>query len=297
MASLLAGCAGKNESPVNVEEVHVMIPGMDGEVKLAYLSDLHIATISEEVAEPDAVNERIGWTTTDGVTSADRWPMWVDTLNKTGADRVLFGADMLDFNSASNIDVFEKDLARLEIPYIYIRADHDLMPFYLGDADAGKYLELQKQICDYEDVFVEEFPDFAIVGWNNSTSQLTTGGMEKIRQAASLGKPLILLTHVPIAPLHDDSLAEASRKLYKRDLIWSRQGTENVPDGTPDGEASAQLLEMIYADDTPFVEILCGHLHTSWDGYVTEHVHEHVFSAAYAGNMGMVTVSGRSKEQ
>ncbi len=293
LACLLAGCSGRADVPVHIEEVHVTVQGMTQEVKLAYLSDLHIATLSDEVEESDAVNERIGWTTTDGITSADRWPMWVDTLNKTGADRVLFGADMLDFNSASNADVLKKDMARLEIPYTYIRADHDMEPFYLKDTDPDICYERQKQICGYEDVYVDEYPEFAIVGWNNSTSQLTVEGMEKIRQAAALDKPLILLTHVPIAPLDDDSLALTSRNMYGRDLIWSRGGTENVPDDTPDGQATAELLELIYADDTPFIEILCGHLHTTWDGYVTEHVHEHVFSAAYAGCMGIITVTGK----
>ena len=291
LAVVLAACSGSSV-PVHTEKVRVKIPGMKGKVTLAYLSDLHIGVISDEVTEPDAVSERIGWTTSDGMTSAQRWPVWVDTLNAAGADRVLFGGDMLDFNSKSNIGVLEKDLTRLLVPYTYIRADHDLMPFYLGEVDNDSYRNLQEQVCPYEDVFIDEYPDFAIVCWNNSTSMLTGSGWQKIEDACGLGKPLILLTHVPIAPLNDDSLGEASRKLYGRDLIWSTGGTENVPDGTDDGIATAKLLELIYADDTPFVEILCGHLHTTWDGYVTEHVHEHVFGPAYDGCMGIVTVSG-----
>ena len=62
------------------------------------------------------------------------------------------------------------------------------------------------------------------------------------------------------------------------------------------GEAATrilrQLLDLIYADDSPFVEILCGHLHFSWQGMVSPHVHQTVFSPAFSRYMGVIRVSG-----
>ena len=49
---------------------------------------------------------------------------------------------------------------------------------------------------------------------------------------------------------------------------------------------------MIYDPEGPFVEVLAGHLHLTWDGNVTEQVHQHVFSNAFNGYYGIVTVQG-----
>ena len=54
-----------------------------------------------------------------------------------------------------------------------------------------------------------------------------------------------------------------------------------------------ELMKLpVYTEDSPFVEVLCGHLHFSWDGQLTEKVHQHVFSAAFDRYMGLITISG-----
>ncbi|MCR4618960.1 MAG: hypothetical protein K5669_12340 [Lachnospiraceae bacterium] len=270
---------------------------MADEVKLIYLSDLHLITINDEIRdeEIDNINGRIGWSSYEGVSAKEQWSGWVDTLNKSGADYLLFGADMVDFPSQSNIAALKSEMDKLTIPYMYIRADHDLTSTYLKpeltyDITAG----YQESICPVEDVYVKEFDDFIVVGWNNSTSLLSVSGMERIDEAVQIGKPLILLTHVPIAPIDDDSLAELSRSIYQdRALIWGNyQGYGYFPNGTAEGDATAKLLDLLYADDSPFVEVLCGHLHASWDGYISPGVHEHVFDAAFNRHYGIITVSG-----
>ncbi len=284
------------ELPVNIEEVHITIPGMEGEVKLAYLSDLHIVTMSDEIIESyrENVKGRLSSMSYEGVSAADQLPGWIDTLNASGADYILFGGDMVDFPSRSNIEHLKSGFENLSIPYMYVRADHDISPFYMDGTPAHTCTEYQETISELSDVYIQEFPDFCLVGWNNSTSLLTVPGLEIIREAKDLGKPMILLTHVPIAPKNDDSLAIESEKIFNdRSLIWGfYTGYYYYPNDTPEGEATAELLNMLYSDDSPFVEVLCGHLHFSWDGYISEHVHQHVFSAAFNRYMGMITVSG-----
>lgn len=204
------------ELPVNIEEVHITVPGMEGEVKLAYLSDLHIVTMSDEIIESYRENakERLNSMSYKGVSAADQLPGWIDTLNSTGADYVLFGGDMVDFPSKANIDHLKSGIEKLNIPYMYVRADHDLAPIFMDGTSSLTCAEYQETIDELSDVYVQEFPDFCIVGWNNSTSLLTVSGIEKIREAKDLGKPMILLTHVPIAPLNDDSLAEKCEEEY-----------------------------------------------------------------------------------
>ncbi len=293
----LGSCSGSEKKlPVNVEEVHVTIPGMESEVKLAYLSDLHIVALSDEIAEDQkaTVQGRMDYFSHDGVTSKDQLEGWIRTLNDSSADYVLFGGDMVDFSSKETTGILKKGMEGLNKPYMYIRADHDTTPSYIDRITLNMGTEYQETIGEMSDVYVEEFPDFCVVGWNNSTSPLSVSGMEKIRAAKDLGKHMILLTHVPIAPRDDNSLCEKSEEAFDgRDLIWGDYAKYSYfPNDSPEGEATAELLNMLYSEDSPFVEVLCGHLHFSWDGYISEHVHQHVFSAAFNRYMGEITVSG-----
>ena len=114
----MTGCSGKKTLPVKTEEVHITIPGMSGEKKLIFLSDLHIVTQSDEVTDTDAVRGRLSWSSYEGVTAAEQWPGWVTYINKTEADLVVFGADMLDFNSHSNLDTLKAHSNRMDTPIL-----------------------------------------------------------------------------------------------------------------------------------------------------------------------------------
>ena len=283
---------GENSFPTYTEEVKVVIPGMEEEVKLIYFSDLHIVTDSAEVLETEKenVNGRILWSSAaNGVSSAEQWGEWPEILNRSGADYLLFGGDMVDFASDTNIEVMKEGFDRLTIPYLYIRADHDYLPTYLNGISEYDGKDRQAAVCSYKDVESVEYEDFIVVGWNNSTSNLTEEGLAEIQRLAEKNKPMILLTHVPIEPLNDTSLEEASRAIFQdRSLIWGYSERAYYKPNTP----TSALLNMIYAEDSPFVEVLAGHLHLTWDGMITEHVHQHVFSNAFNGYYGIVTVQG-----
>lgn len=271
------------------ERVHVTIPGMKGRKKMIYLSDLHVITENDQIATDSlaVVRQRMDWSSFDGATAADAWPVWTDYLNAVQSDGILFGGDMVDFASDSNIACLKKGLDRMNRPWLYVRADHDLEPFFLTGVSKEKCLAGQAEISSCEEVTVMEYEEFLVVGWNNSTTQLTQAGLDRMKETFSLGKPIILLTHVPIAPLADDSLAEKSREAWNdRVLIWG-EGFDYQPN-----ETTEEFLRMVCDENTPVCAILCGHLHFTWDGQVTEKVREHVFSAAFEKHAGWITISG-----
>ena len=292
LLSLASGCGEKKvgKTDVKKEEVTVTIPGMTKEVKLLYLSDLHITTLNDQVSESDrdTVSGRVEWSSLNGVPSEKLLDDWIEYINASSADYVLFGADMLDCCAKKNAEILKAGLEKLKKPYMYVRADHDSKPYYLSGVTDDDCLGYQNGICDNSDVMVEDFGDFLLVGWNNSTENLTEDGLKTFKAACDTGKPIVLLTHVPIEPLGDESLAEASRKVFDgRNLIWGFGDSYYSLDGNTE-----ELLKIIYSKDSPVKEILCGHLHFSWDGFVSESVHEHVFSQAFGGFVGTVTVKG-----
>lgn len=293
----LSGCTDPAENVslmdlktgITREQVYVTIPGMKGSKQLLYLSDLHLITESDQISpcKRDEVHNRKEFFSDKGKTTADAWSAWAEYLDYADGDAILFGADMVDFASESNIACFKKGLDSLQTPWTYVRADHDLEPYFLEGVSKEECLAYQREISPWEDVMTMEFEEFMIVGWNNSTEQLSEAGLERMIELFAVGKPIILLTHVPVKPLVDDSLEQMSRKAWNdRVLLWG-EGCDRQPN-----DVTREFLDMIYADDTPVRQILCGHLHFSWDGQVTEKVKQHVFSAAYERNLGVITVSG-----
>lgn len=302
MTCLMAGCAlgkGTSRFQVETEEVRVTIPGMEGEKTFLYLSDLHLILESDQIAAKDLeeVRSRMAWSSHDGVTAADSWPGWVECLNGRKADAILFGADMIDFASRANVDCLKEGLKKLEHPWLYVRADHDLAPSYLDGVFETESIGYQRKIGEtlkedaFADVMVLEFEDLIVAGWNNSTAQLTEAGLLQMKSLFKTGKPIILLTHVPIKPLGDDSLSEASKEAWGgRELLWGLPGTDCAYQAN---ETTSEFLRMIYDENTPVCEILCGHLHFTWDGQVTEKVHQHVFGAALDRQYGVIRVTGK----
>ncbi|MBR1931363.1 MAG: hypothetical protein IJ833_07845 [Lachnospiraceae bacterium] len=292
-ADITVGRGNRTDSqslqPVTVEEVSVRVPGMEGEKRFLYLSDLHLIVESDQVAESEAetVHGRVGWSSYDGISAADSWKQWVDYLNKEDTEGVLLGADMVDFASEANVSCLKAGLDELEHPFMYVRADHDTAPFYLDGVTNEDSKGYQDTITPNDEVMLWEYEEFLIVGWNNSTENLSPAALERMKEIFAMDKPIILLTHVPIKSLVDGSLATQSKEAWQeRELTWG-SGCYHYPDAV-----TWEFLEMIYAEDSPVVEILCGHLHFTWDGWVTQTVHEHVFSPAFERCMGIITVSG-----
>ncbi len=286
--------------PVHKEEVDIVIPGVSQEKKLIWLSDLHIAGESKE-SDPEKkedIAQRVLYSSgSSGMPAAEQWDGgsaaqgdtagWVDILNDEEADLIVFGGDMLDYNYPEGTELLRKGFDKLNKPYIYARADHDMLPSYMLDADEAKAKQRQDELCKNEAVMSYDLEDLYLVVWNNSTSNLSDSGLERIKQLAADGRPMILATHVPIQPQEDESLDKLSRETFgDRILLWGYRDAYYWPD-----ENTRALLDMIYDDDSPFVEILCGHLHFSWSGMVSKKVHQTVFPAAFERYMGVIHIS------
>ena len=71
-----------------------------------------------------------------------------------------------------------------------------------------------------------------------------------------------------------------------RNLTWGT-GTSYIPD-----ETTSQWMKIVYEENSPVVEVLAGHLHLTWDGMISETVHEHVFSPGFSQYVGLITVDG-----
>lgn len=280
------------------DEIIVEIEGLKGKYTIAFVNDMHLITdhSSGDVTEDNMaiVNERYETlsVTGDGVHSEDLWPEVIKYLNYNDFDAVIFGGDILDYCSNSNIMALQAGFNGLKYPkdrVMYIRSDHDYGGWYGGSGftDTTGFL-LQSFVLDTDNMEkVIEFEEFMIVGINQSYRNPSQYTRELIDHNLNTGKPVLLATHVPFYSSVDDSLEELSFEVRNRIYYWSYNGTTYVPEGE-----IQRLIDEIYAENSNVVQIVAAHLHASWDGYVTDRLKEHIFAPSFQGNIGIIHVTG-----
>lgn len=282
------------------DEIIVEVPDLSKEYTVAWVSDLHMVTdheISDDILaeDLDAVQERYDFfQTADGVHGEDLLPEIIDYLNYGSYDAIIFGGDMLDYCSVSNMELLKSEFDRLnkKVPVLYIRADHDYGFWYGGDgfteADAEN---MHQEMADGDDLNTKylDFGEFVIIGVNRSTKDMFPEQYrildEMFTNAASEGKPVIVATHVPYASKIDETneVTLYDRSMEIRNKIYYWGGGNYVPN-----EVTSNFLDKIYREDTSVVEVLAGHLHAGWDGKLTEQVNQHIFEPAYLGSIGII---------
>ena len=273
---------------ISTDEINVNISGLEKEYTFLWLSDLHIITENDEIAAEDletVAGRRESFKNTVGMYSDEFWLQLSEALDAWGADAIFFGGDMIDHAANANIACLKEGLDKLETPYLYVRADHDYAPYYCAVKDESAVAGLHAEIDGYKEISLIEFDDLCLVGINDSTRPISAAALQEMKDICGKGKPIILITHVPLNSLYDTSLEEESKAVWDgRALIWGENCTY-APDGI-----TQEFMDLVYAEDSPVKEVLAGHLHFTWDGQLTENTGEHVFSSAYLGNIGVIRV-------
>ena len=283
------------------EEVHVTIPGMKGSRKILWISDMHIFSYPDdpdvEEQHQEEAGERVSiFADAQGIGSCENWDMLSSRIDSFGADYVVFGADMIDYVSVTNLKALEDGLEKVKTPWMYIRADHDYGRWYV-DMGIKKMRKLHRQIAPQNKIWVQRFDEFTLVGLDNTTSAVSAGTLQEFKKVLEEGNPVLLCTHVPFDQQEETALqsgaagtlAQASRDGWGgRVLCW---GDGDQYD-TSSSDTMGELMDLICEPGSPVAAVFAGHLHLTWDGDLTESCIEHVFSAAYEDHIGMITVSG-----
>ncbi|MBD5532364.1 MAG: hypothetical protein HDQ98_09205 [Lachnospiraceae bacterium] len=289
---------GPPEYPFRTEDITIEIPGLKREYTLAWVSDLHMVSdlepatdVQEEYMETIQVRYEF-FKTEDGVYSKDLWPEIVRFLNYGNFDGVIFGGDMIDYCSKSNLEIFLEGYRCLNAGQImYIRADHDYGYWYGGDvlkeADTHDlHVEIDGNVFEEK---LMDFEEFIIVGINDSTQNMSYEQYDSLVDVLGRGKPVIIVTHVPYESKVDESLEQLSMDFRNKIYYWG--GGDYVPYG-----ATEQYFEIVYSDYTSICQVLAGHLHKPWDGNLTERVKQHIFTPAFEGTIGMIHIIPEEQE-
>ena len=187
------------------------------------------------------------------------------------------------------MDRVNSDLEKLNMPYLYATADHDLVCWWT-DYSEEKQQELREKL-HYEPVPVMDCGEFLVVGVGNSTSQLTEEALEKLKETFAAGKPVLLVQHVPMDFGMDEGLREASMQNWDdRVLLWGEDT------GYTANAVTQEYLDLVNAADSPVKAVFAGHLHLRHEGMLNERIRQYLFNPAYTGEVALLTVTGAEPE-
>lgn len=269
--------------------------GLQKQYEILTVNDMHIITEDDSV-QPEyqnTVKQRQNelFINDTGIHSKNMWNGISAILDSYQAEGIVFIGDMVDYNCNSNLDILQQGLNKIQTPHIYLRADHDLGVWYTdGKKTEEQAREASTVVAEWKDMYVIDYGEFYLLGWNNSTSQLSEQGLEVAQDALSQakleGKPVILATHVPINSQIDDGLKAASESFdpQGRAKLWG-EGCLYVPNAT-----TAEFMELILAEDSPVKAVLAGHLHFKYTIKLNENITEYVLDKAFSGNIGVIKV-------
>ena len=279
------------EIGLHVDRVEIDLPNVQNSYELLFINDMHVLKLDESVVAESVdeirVRQDVMFRTRTGMASAEAWPKLSSILDDFSADGIILGGDMMDFVSPANVQILSEGFSQITTPYIYLRADHDLGIWHSGGAISMEdSMALHTSVSSYQDMFVMEYPEFYVLGWNNSTSQLTNDGLDAALGIWNSGKPIILATHVPINSIVDNSLAEVASNVdpENRKKLWGDECLYQPDDTT------GAFLGMIYDTNSPVKAVLSGHLHFRHVVQLTEQTVEYVFAPAFEGNVAKIVI-------
>lgn len=283
------------EYNLTLEEIYVPLENISREYRIAWVSDLHMITDHEAggVSAGSLVQIKKRYktlsVTDDGVHAEELWPDIVKCLNTGDYDAVVFGGDMLDYCSVSNMEALKKgydDLRYDKDRILYIRADHDYGAWYVGDNfTQWDIYDLHEELDgdDPEKKYLD-MGEFVLIGINNSTQNITEENLAIVEsqyaKAVEENKPVIAVTHVPYGSITDPSLEALSMEVRNKEYYWLGYWQPNEP--------MRRYLDLLFREDTQVKQVLAGHLHAPWDGMITEQLREHIFSPAFSGTIGVI---------
>ena len=263
------------------------------------LNDLHMMLTTDDTTEEhrDTIYQRYsGWAlTSTGVHSADLWQNLSAILDSYQADGVLMAGDMVDFASGTNYELFQRGLEKIRTKILYARSDHDMSAWYNSDGSYTNQNAYDEQtnisskldnLEPMQDIMAWETSQYMIVAWNNSTYQMSQQGLQRVKELFSKGKPIILLTHVPIDSPIDKSLYETAKQVdpENRAKLWGEECLY-VPD-----DVTTEFLQMVEAETSPVCVVLSGHLHFEAEVMLNSHCKEIVFAPSFAGNIARLVI-------
>ena len=273
---------------LSLQEIEVDVPEIEGEHEILFLADTHLSLCDERDPElqDKAAQRYASFADAEGRKADETFRAWMEYIKWEQPELVIFGGDILDSAMYASIDLLKEEWADLPCPYVYSMGNHDFEygTEYYTQTAFENYLPRLETVSEARDGFqMKDCGDYLVFALDDYNNRYAPQALEGFREAAASGKPILLVTHVPLEPMTDDrSLIEASIDAWGA----SGDGKSRVVlgrDGLGMDETTLALAGEILAQDSPVCHVLAGHVHFPHEDRLTDRISQTVTEAGYEG--------------
>lgn len=255
----------QKELHVTVHEEEVVVPGLKKEFQIVFLADTHISLCDERDSElsAKAAARYAGFYAPDGDAADVSFLKLMNYVSEEEPDLLILGGDIVDSAMWASVDFVGGAIQKLKIPYVYEMGNHDFEygSEYFSDTAYSEYLPRLQTISNtYRGYQLLRYEDFTVFAVDDQSNQVSAAALETLEALCREGKPIILVTHVPIDPPSDNTLAEESKRVWGA----SEDGRSRVllgPDSCPPNETTQRFLDLVLSEESPIEVVLAGHIH------------------------------------
>ena len=178
-------------------------------------------------------------------------------------DAIVLTGDICDKVSRTNLRILDEALGQVEKPWLAVCGNHDLADD-IPDGFLYSRIKSPVQILDLGDLI--------LFGVDDSQRQITPEQTQKLQEVLTLGKPVIIVLHVPI-------MTEGNRELLLNCGDYFRL---NHPEAT---EETLAFIELIRRNPEKIAAVLAGHLHFHNESEIAPGTPQYVNSQSVLGNI------------
>ncbi len=279
---MVCGAEKEENYTFHIVEKNINVPSVKGSYTFLYLTDSHIIKLSgkEDTQVTDnALPRQTAFIDNAGNCSYEKFPEWISYANEADVDMVLLGGDIMDFPSEENLACLTQNLSALNMPYVYTMGNHDwTYPWeYMTPKGRETYRPLFNSFTNNSPAAViTEYEELVVLSVDNSSNQIESAALAKVDEAFSLGKPVILIMHVPFS---------TTTLLQNASKVWGSPVSIDIANegGIYPNADTLAFEEKVFAEDSPVVCILAGHVHFADEALLSDRIPQIVGDAAYKG--------------
>lgn len=273
--------------PVTVtEHVTVKIPGLQRPYTFLHISDTHIthAYPADSDAEKEAAEKQANvWNQAD-IFPVDAFANILEYADETKPDAILMAGDIVDYYTESNVKYLGELLAAHKTECLYVPGNHEYGSYGLALPSIADMRSRLSPLMKNDAAFwARDFGAFLVVGVDDGTYRITEEQLARFRAVTALGKPILLMLHLPI---RSDELSP-----YVASSWW---GSDVTLGGAHHGTdaPTEEFLALVKSEEGHVAAIFAGHLHYDHAGEFAPGRMQYVSAPAFTRFLREVTVTG-----
>ena len=178
-------------------------------------------------------------------------------------DAIIMTGDVCDKVSHTNLAILDDVLRKTEKPWLAVCGNHDLAN---DIPDGYLYSQIKKPVQ------ILDLGDLILFGVDDSQRQVTAEQTAQLREVLALGKPVIIVMHIPI-------MTEGNQNVLLPCGAYFRL---NHPEATPE---TLEFIDCIRQNAGRIAAVLTGHLHFLNESEIAPGLPQFVNSQSVLGNI------------